>query len=292
MIRRFLLPLLTLLLLLGACGEDADSTAADATVPAETPELRIISLSPSATEIIFAVGAGPMVVAVDEFSYYPPEAPVTELSGYTPNVEAILSYEPDVVVWQGGPDDVRASLDAAGVQIVDQFAATTFDDIYAQMLEIGELAGTTDEAEAAVAEMRADLDALVSSVQPRDEPVTYFHELGTELYTATSTTFIGQVYGLLGLENIADAADPDGEFFGYPQLSEEFILDADPDIIFLADTIGYGQTAQTVAERPGWDALSAVRAGNVIELDDDVASRWGPRVVDFVRAVVDAVNAL
>ncbi|MCB0993285.1 MAG: hypothetical protein KDB16_20070, partial [Acidimicrobiales bacterium] len=101
--------------MLGACGEDADSTAADATVPAETPELRIISLSPSATEIIFAVGAGPMVVAVDEFSYYPPEAPVTELSGYTPNVAAILFYEPAVVVWHGGPDDVRASLEAAGV---------------------------------------------------------------------------------------------------------------------------------------------------------------------------------
>ncbi len=105
----------------------------------------------------------------------------------------------------------------------------------------------------------------------------------------TSTTFIGYVYGLFGLVNIADPADADGAAFGYPQLNEEFVITADPDIIFLADTLCCAQNAETVAARPGWDQLRAVQNGNVVELDDDVVSRWGPRIVDFVEAVAAAV---
>jgi iron complex transport system substrate-binding protein len=93
----------------------------------------------------------------------------------------------------------------------------------------------------------------------------------------------------LGLQNIADPADDSG--FGYPQLSAEFILEADPDFIFLADTVCCRQSAATLAERPGWDTLAAVRNGRVIELDDSVASRWGPRIVDFLRIVTTAVYA-
>ncbi len=309
MLRRFLFPLVAIVavLLLTSCGDDAGSaapaatdetesttesqTADEADTTDETEEaIRIISLSPSSTEILFAIGAGDRVVAVDEFSYYPPEAPITDLSGYTPNVESILAYEPTLLVWQGGPDDVAASLEAAGVVVLNHFAATTFEDIYAQMAELGALTGNEAEAGEQADAMRSRIAELAASVQAGAEPVTYYHELGTELYSATSTTFIGQVYGLAGMVNIADAADPDGEFYGYPQLSEEFVLAADPDIIFLADTIGYGQTVQTLTERPGWDSLSAVKEGNVVELNDDAASRWGPRVLDFAEAVVAAAN--
>jgi iron complex transport system substrate-binding protein len=118
---------------------------------------------------------------------------------------------------------------------------------------------------------------------------TYYHELDNTFYTATSSTFFGQIYGMFGLENIADSADDDGSAFGYPQLSSEYIVSADPDLIFLADVL-YGESAETVAARPGWDVLTAVRQGNVVELDSDIASRWGPRIVDFAQLVADAVE--
>ena len=94
----------------------------------------------------------------------------------------------------------------------------------------------------------------------------------------------------MGLTNIADEVG-DGAF-GYPQLAEEYILEQDPDLILLADTICCEMSAETIAERPGWDALSAVSSGAVVELNDDIASRWGPRIVDHMRAVADAIVAL
>ena len=327
---RLLALLLTLGLVAAACGDDSDDTApaqsAETTAAeaettettAATPETteapatttadatptseaetetetgfpsRIVSLSPSSTEILFAIGAGDQVVAVDAFSYYPEEAPVTDLSGFTPNVEAILAFEPDLVVWSGGPEDVAGALDAAGVPLISHFAPVDFEGIYAQIAELGTATGQIDGAADLVASMRADLDEIAASVVARDEPITYFHEVGTEYYSATSSTFIGNIYGLANMENIADPADPDGEQFGFPLLNEEFILDADPDFIFLADTIGYGQSAETVAARPGWENLQAVQNGRVIELNDDIVSRWGPRVVDFARQVIEAVNA-
>ena len=110
------------------------------------------------------------------------------------------------------------------------------------------------------------------------------------LFSATSETFIGQVYTLLGLQNIADAADQQGS--GYPQLSQEFVIQSNPDLVFLADTICCGQSADTVAARPGWDQLNAVQNGDVIPLSDDVASRWGPRIVDYLAEVAAAMEAV
>jgi iron complex transport system substrate-binding protein len=105
----------------------------------------------------------------------------------------------------------------------------------------------------------------------------------------TSNTFIGSLYELFGLRNIADATEGDTD---YPQLSAEFIVSQDPDLIFLADTKCCGASAETVAARPGWDVLSAVKAGHVVELDDDIASRWGPRLVDYVAAIAAALESL
>ena len=111
--------------------------------------------------------------------------------------------------------------------------------------------------------------------------------LDDTLFTVTSTTFVGSVYGLFGLENVADAADPDGEAFGYPQLSAEYVLEADPDLVFL--TSG---SAASFAELPALGSLRAVDEGNVIELLPDVPSRWGPRIVDFIEQVAEAVTRL
>ena len=288
---------------LAACGSDddtaetgspPDTTAPETTAPeddddseGDAPE-RIVSLSPSATEILFAVGTGDQVVAVDDQSDFPDDVPTTDLSGYEPNVEAIIEYEPDLVVASFLAEDIVAGLEATGAEVLQQDAAATLDDTYDQIAELAIATGHEDEGAELVADMRADIDELVASVPDRDVAPTYYHELDDTLYSVTSSTFIGELYALAGLANIADAADPDGEFDGYPQLSAELIVAADPDFVFLADTECCGQTAETLAARPGFADLSAIADGNVVELSDDIASRWGPRVVDLLATIVEA----
>jgi len=290
--RKILGPLLVIVI--AACGGTEASNAmpgAPAAAEAAGPE-RIVSISTVATEMLFAIDAGDRVVAVDSMSNYPAEAPATDLSGYQPNVEAILGFAPDLVVLSYDPGDVVAGLEAAGVATLLQGAAYTLADTYDQITALGAITGDVDEAAVLVADMQSEIADLAASVQERDEPLSYYHELDDTLYTVTSSTFIGEVYALAGLVNTADAADPGGASWGYPQLSAEYLLDADPDLIFLADTRCCSQTAATVAERPGWETLTAVTNGAVVELDDDVASRWGPRIVNLLRVIVDSVNAI
>ncbi len=252
----------------------------------ERPE-RIVSLSASNTETLFAVGAGDQVVAVDDQSTYPADAPRTDLSGLTPNVEAIAGYDPDLVVISDDSENLVASLGQLHRKVLIVPAAATLDDVYSGIELIGEATGHADEAKDLANRTRDDIEKLAADAPKLKKPLSYYHELDTTLYSATSKTFIGQVYALFGLTNIADPADKDKG--GYPQLSSEHILSSDPDLIFLADTKCCGQNAKTVAARPGWADLSAVKNGNVVALDDDLASRWGPRVVDLARAVSDAV---
>ena len=248
----------------------------------------IISLSPTATEILFAIDAGDQVIAVDDQSNYPAEAPKSDLSGFTPNLESIVALSPDLVVVSFDVDGIVAALTAAEIPVLVQYAAATLDDTYLQIAELGTATGQIAKAEELTTQMKSDIDAAIAQVPAEAAGLTYFHELDNTLYTVTSATFIGAVYALAGLTNIADEATDAAS--GYPQLSAEFIVAADPALIFLADTKCCGQTAETVAQRPGFAELSAVTSGNVVELDDDIASRWGPRTVDFVKAVVDAVT--
>jgi iron complex transport system substrate-binding protein len=250
----------------------------------------IISLSPTATEMLFAIGAGDQVIAVDDQSTYPAEAPISDLSGFTPNIEAIVAKQPDLVVVSNDIDNVISALQSAGVPVLLESAAATLEDTYAQIAELGLATGQVTGADELIMSMKSDVDkALKSLTNPLSE-LTYYHELDPTLYSVTSATFIGQLYALAGLENIADAA-PDAES-GYPQLSAEYIVKADPDLIFLADTKCCSVTQAELAARPGFMALSAITANSVIELDDDVASRWGPRTTEMLTAIVNAVNKL
>ncbi len=300
--RPLLLIFAALALFAAACGSDdaveaateavtdaaMEDDAAEADAMSEAPQ-RIVSLNPTGTEMLFAIGAGDQVIAVDNFSYYPPEAPVIDdLSAWSPSVEAIAGFEPDLIVSQGPIEGIEA-LD---VEVLVLPAAVTFDDVYSQIEQLGAVTGHVGEAAELVLQMQTDIDAVLAEVPARETPLTYYHELDNTLFSVTSSTFVGEVYKLFGLENVADAADPDGEAFGYPQLNSEFLLTADPDLVFLADTICCEQTAETVAAREGWSELRAVQNGNVVELNDDIVSRWGPRLVDFVRAVGEAVAAV
>jgi len=247
----------------------------------------IISLSPTATEILFAIDAGDQVYAVDDQSNFPAEAPASDLSGFTPNLESIVALSPDLVVVSFDADGIVAALTAAGIPVLVQPAATTLDDTYSQIAELGTATGQTAKADELSSQMKSEIDAAIAKLPAEASGLTYFHEIDNTLYTVTSATFIGSIYALAGLTNIADTSADAAS--GYPQLSSEFIVEADPAIVFLADTKCCGQSAKTLAQRPGFENLSAIASNSVVELDDDVASRWGPRTVDFVKAIVDSV---
>jgi cobalamin transport system substrate-binding protein len=312
---------LSLLGVLGACGDDdenAGTESGNTTAPpttasppttgtigapvttaagspttsrggAEVAE-RIVSLSPTHTEILFAIGAGGQVVAVDNLSTYPPEAAqvVTDLSAYEPNVEAVAGYEPDLVVTDGTNPEFLSQLDSLGLAHWEGKAPTGFGDVYEQIEQLGAMTGHVGDAAELVARMQADIEEIIAGMPVLETPLSVYHELDNTYFSVTSDTFIGQVYNRLGLRNIADKAETTGG--AYPQLNAEFIISANPDLIFLADTKCCGESAETVAARPGWEAISAVANGGVVEMDDDIASRWGPRIVDYMRAVAAAVQ--
>ncbi|WP_018217196.1 ABC transporter substrate-binding protein [Salinispora vitiensis] len=288
-------------LALGGCAEKSTDSPADdgassaATFPVtvgsltleEQPE-KIISLSPTATEMLFAIGAGPQVVAVDDNSNHPAEAPQTDLSSFQPNAEAIAAHNPDLVLLSDDRNKIVDQLTTLKIPVFLTPAAVTLDDTYRQFTEVGALTGHPAEAADVVSQIQDDIAELVADLPERAEKLTYFHELAPELYTATSKTFIGSLYALAGLENIADPADADGASGGYPQLSEEVIIQANPDFVFLADTKCCQQSVASVQERAGWATITAVQEGQVVALDDDIASRWGPRVVDLLRTIIEA----
>jgi len=258
--------------------------------PAAAAPQRIVSLSATATESLFAIGAGKQVVAVDDQSDYPKQAPRTSLSGFTPNVEAIAGYKPDLVVVSYDPNGLVAALRGLGIRVLDQNAAKTLDDAYAQIVALGKITGHAKQATALVTRMKTRIGELVAKGTRRARGLTVYHELEPDLYSATSSTFIGRVYALFGLKNIADAADTGGT--GYPKLSPEYVVSQSPDIVVLADIRCCGQSSRTVAARPGWSHVSAVQTGTIVRIDDSIASRWGPRIVNFVRAVAAALAHL
>jgi len=281
--------------LTAACSGTSDPAPiapAAATAPATSAALdrpeAIVSLSPTATEMLFAVGAGDQVIAVDDQSDYPPEAPVTDLSGFEPNLEAIIGYSPDLVVAADDTGDLAAGLEAAGVDLLLLPAAAGLDDTYAQLEQVGAATGRSAEAEEVVAQIQGDIDDILAGLPAAAEGLTYYHELDPTYYSVTGGTFIGEVYDLIGLTSIADETSGDA----YPQLSPEFIVSADPDVIFLADTVCCGVTPEQVAARDGWSTMSAVNGGRIYPIDEDIASRWGPRIVDFMRTVADQVAQL
>ncbi|WP_158888797.1 ABC transporter substrate-binding protein [Amycolatopsis anabasis] len=249
---------------------------------------RIVSLSPSATETLFAVGAGQQVVAVDSASNYPEQVPHTQLSGLTPDPEAIAGHNPDLVVVRADVNNLAAALAKTGIKTLVLPDAKTLDDAYAQFALVGKATGHQAEGDDLARRTRSEVDKLVADAPKPAKPLSYYHELDQTFYTATSATFIGQIYGRFGLTNIADGTDPNASG-GYPQLSQERVLQANPDLIFLADSKCCGQNLQTVGARPGWNTLAAVQRGNVFALDDDLASRWSPRLTELVRAVAAAV---
>jgi iron complex transport system substrate-binding protein len=264
--------------------------AANGTVTIPSRPTAIVSMSPTATEMLYAIGAGSQVKAVDSYSDFPKRASRTKLNAEDPNVEAIVAYKPDLVVVAGDTTGLTAQLAKFGIPVLSDPAATDLSQEYEQFDELGVATDHLARAEAEVTKIKGQIKQIVAGTPKAAKPITYYFELDQTYYSETSSTFIGQVLGLLGMKSIADAAKGAAASGGYPQLSAEFIIKADPDYIFLADTVCCGQNARKVAKRPGWSVLSAVKDDRVVGLNDDIASRWGPRIVDLLRTVADAVK--
>jgi iron complex transport system substrate-binding protein len=249
---------------------------------------RIVSLSPADTEILWSIGAGSQVVAVDDQSDYPPGVPTTKLSSYKPNAEAIAGYNPDLVVLSNDQNGIVGALVKLKVPTLLLDAPQTLDDSYTQFTTLGTATGHDAAAAKEVQTVKGRIAAAVASVPKSPKPLTVYHELEQDYYSATSKTFIGSIYSLFGLKNIADAAK--GADSGYPQLSAEYVVQRAPDLIVLADTKCCGQTPQTVAKRPAFSTIPAVKDGKIIAADDDIVSRWGPRTADFAELVAKALG--
>ena len=261
------------------------AATARATTHAAKAPTRIVSLSATATEDLFAIGAGSQVIAADDQSNYPKQAPTTKLSSYKPNAEAIAKYKPDLVVVSidGG---IIAALDKIGIRAILEPPAANLDQAYGEITHLGEITGHSAAAAKVVARTKGQLAKVVASVP--HQRLKVYDELSPDLYSATSKTFIGSLFTLFGLTDIADAADKAGS--GYPQLSDEYVIAENPDVVVLSDTHCCGQSPKTVAARPGWSNVSAVRHQGVVAVSDDVASRWGPRIVQFAKAIAAGIR--
>lgn len=249
---------------------------------------RIVSLAPSITEVLFAVGAGPLVVGLTEYCNYPPDAAqdreiIGGFSAKSLSIEKIVSLEPDLVFAAGAAhQSVTEALEAAGLTVFN-FEPQDFADVYANILTAGALTGNEDQAAEIVSVMQARVDKVTETVAgiPQDERVKVFYEVWDEpLMTAGPGTFIGQVIELAGGTNIfADVHEQ------YPTVSSETVVASGPDVILGPSSHIEGLTTEKVAARPGWDELAAVKAGRIVIVDGDIISRSGPRLVDALESV-------
>lgn len=243
----------------------------------------IVSLGPTLTEMLFAMGAGSQVKAVDDQSDFPREAPRTKLSAFQPNVEAIAGYQPDLVVLTNDTGGLVAALGKLKVPVLLLSAPTTIAGGYAQEVVLGKVTGHPDEAQRLVDGTKKRIADAVAKVPRGSRPLKIYHELDPTYYSVTGATFIGDLYRQFGMTDIADSSPKAAG--GYPQLSAEFVISAAPDVIVLADGRCCHQDAAAVAKRPAFASVPAVTAHRVVLVDDDIASRWGPRLADFAEQI-------
>ena len=250
---------------------------------------RIISLSPSATEILYAIGSGKQVIAVDDLSNYPSEAPMTKLSAFNPNVEALLNYKPDLIILNADATkalEVKAALEKLKITVFLEKAPSNLREAYLEITALGRATGKLTGAQNTISEMKNRISVAIKAGRT-SKKITFFHELDDTLYTATSDTFIGKVYKDFNLVNVADPAAT-ADSAGYPQLQSEYVIKANPKIIFLSDA-QYGESLATITKRAGWNGISAVKSKNVVALPEDIPSRWGPRLADFYEFIANAI---
>ena len=316
MFRKFFYLTVLIALLLAGCGPASNPTEAPAPVSTEAPAVevteapavnesaitlvdglgrdvvmdapaqRIVSLAPSNTEILFALGAGSQVVGRDSFSDYPAEAlSVTDIGATYEalNTELIVSLKPDLILLAevNAAEQVK-TLEDLGLTVYYLKNPTTLEEMYTNLEIVAQLTGRQPEAAELIESLKARVAAVDEKIMPLSSRLSIFYEIDAtdpaKPYTAGKGTFITLLIDRAGGYNIA--ADLDG----YPQLSLEQVVAADPMFIILGDS-AYGVTPESIATRPGWENLSAVKNNQIFPFDDNLVSRPGPRLVDGLEAL-------
>jgi len=261
-----------------------DTVGREVTIEAQ-PQ-RIASLSPAATEVLFAIGAGDQVIAVDMYSNYPEEATTRQqLDAYEPNLEAIAGVGPELVLLFYDPGELADSLERLGITtaVLGSVEETpeSVEAVFEQIRLLGQMADHVQEAEELVAEMQGRVEAIEEALADVEQGPRIFHEVDATLYTAGPGSFVGGLYKILKAQNIAAGADQP-----FPQLSQEVIIERDPEVIILADG-AYGESPDTVKARPGWGNISAVGNDRIFVIDPDIVSRPGPRCVEALETLAE-----
>ena len=298
MLRKTLLFTLLFILLLTACGSGLSASGSvtltdglGREVKLAGPAQRVVSLAPSNTEILYAIGAGSQVVGRDTLSDYPEAAKTATDIGSAfeaLNTELIVSLKPDLVLAAeiNTADQVKA-LEDLGLTVYYLKNPVTLEELYGNLEIVAQLTGHASDAAKVIDELKARVAAVDEKIATAAEKPTVFYELDAtdpaKPYTVGKGTFITLLIERAGGQNIA------GDLDAYPQLSLEQVVAADPDFIILGDS-AYGTTPETVATRPGWDGLSAVKNNQVFPFDDNLVSRPGPRLVDGLEALAKLLH--
>lgn len=280
-----------------ACATDAGATPGAATFPLtiadalgrsvtfERAPQRIVSIVPSNTEVLFALGLGDRVVAVDAFSDFPPDAADKPRVGdyLNPDIEGMVGAEPDVVLAAASHDaTVLPALERVGVPVV-AIEPDSVDGVLASIELIGQIAGVPDRAATLSCDLAGRIAAVEAAVAEAERPRVFF-EISADLYTVGPGSYIDDLIGRAGGANIAADADS-----AWPQLSAEAVVAADPEVILLVDDVP-GAAAEAVAARPGWSDVAAVRSGRIAVLAADPVVRPGPRLADGLEEMARAIH--
>ncbi|MDA0353318.1 MAG: ABC transporter substrate-binding protein [Chloroflexi bacterium] len=293
-------------MLLVACGDTADGTSTaspTATVAVEAtgtteatpitvtdsdgfvlefaaPPERIISFSPGATEILFAIGAGDQVIAVDEFSDYPAAAVALEHVSYSePDPEQALGLDPDLVILATRQQESVEQFRSLDLRVLFNREPESVQAVLDNILLFGQITGHEAEAAALVAEMTDRIEAVTSALASITTGPTVFYELSDGLYTVAPDTFIGGTLALVKAKNIAEGAET-----AFPQLTAEAVIEANPAVVLLADA-EFGGSLEALQARPGWDVIDAVVNERVYPVDPDIGNRPGPRIADAIEQI-------
>ena len=256
-----------------------------------TPQ-RIVSLAPSNTEILFAVGAGKQVVGRDSFSDYPVEArSVKDIGGSMGkyDTEAILALHPDLVLaGEINTPELVNSLQQLGLTVYDLPNPTTLEAMYANLETVGQMTGHKTEAATLVKSLKLRVAAVDARIKPLNSSPTVYYALDatdpTKPYTAGPGTFVDLLISRAGGTNVGESLSSQ-----WPQISLEKLVVSNPAIIILGDS-AYGTTADSVKQRSGWGGLTAVQTGQIYPFDDNLVSRPGPRLVDGLETLAKLLH--
>jgi len=259
---------------------------------AGTPE-RLISLAPSTTEMLFAIGLAPKIVATDDFSDYPAEAKnLPKIGGLNAayNFEQIVALKPDLIFAAGitPPETLKKLEDLKLTVVVVGAEKTSFDSIFADIALVGRATGHVDQAAQVTTAMHDQLAALKAQLAAaKEKPLVYWELDATDPakpYSVGPGNFVGDMIALAGGRNVFEKAESP-----FPQVSAEQVVAANPDVIILSDA-AYGITVDSVLKRPGWQVIAAVKQQRVAPIDDNLVSRPGPRIVEGLEATARIIH--